>query len=787
MAFVYLLGNLWGMGKRMDTLVLILAVCVYFISTHTEWRRWKRRLFRMGIAVFLFLLAAEHAENEIEYKDQYLSQLAEQMPVTVQGTLYKKEYKNKQYLYYLTDCYAVFSKGTISTNDVIAYLQTDDYSIGQILIIHAKVKMFDEARNEGNFDLASFYAGQKIDYALKSCRIDQVYGKADRYREGLYQLKKRMERIFKEYLSKKEAGTVSGMILGDKSEMDEEVRKLYQNGGISHILAISGLHVSMIGLTVYRFLRKRGSTYLTAGVVSVFLLWSYAQMTGNGISVKRAVGMLTICLFAAVAGKSYDLLTAMGILAVILVWENPFLFEYSGFIFSFGAVMGIGIVGHSIAKAKEAGKRTWKQKLKENLLTSLGIQLMTVPIVACYYYEVPVYALLLNFLVLPLLSYVILSGIVGGVCGVLFESLKIPVYRPVLVRVLFFPCSLILKLYDGLCEMTAKLPNAQYICGAPEKWKLFLYYALLFGAILLWNRRKRKRKNPIIFAGGLVVLLFVLILSGPRKEWKLTVLDVGQGDAVFLRTGDGTGCFFDGGSTSVNEVGKYRILPFLKYNGEKKISYWFVSHGDEDHISGLLEVFESGYPVEYLVLSEEMPKDEAYDKLCAAAQKNRTEILLLGAGDTIQIGDACLQTIFPTKEYAKGCNNDRNMLSQVLYYEEGEFRALFAGDLPDTGEKVLTEQADLTQVQFLKAVHHGSKSSNSVALLDRIRPEITAVSCARDNSYGHPAKETIQRLKEVKSSVFYTMKSGQLTIRRENKGFLCEGFVEEKISAAYEW
>ena len=127
------------------------------------------------------------------------------------------------------------------------------------------------------------------------------------------------------------------------------------------------------------------------------------------------------------------------------------------------------------------------------------------------------------------------------------------------------------------------------------------------------------------------------------------------------------------------------------------------------------------------------------------------------------------------------------MLSQVLYYEEGEFRALFAGDLPDTGEKVLTEQADLTQVQFLKAVHHGSKSSNSVALLDRIRPEITAVSCARDNSYGHPAKETIQRLKEVKSSVFYTMKSGQLTIRRENKGFLCEGFVEEKISAAYEW
>lgn len=241
MAFVYLLGNLWGMGERMDALVLMLAVCVYFVSTHTEWRRWKRRLFRIGIAVFLFLLAAEHAENEIEYKDQYLSQMTEQMPVTVQGTLYKKEYKNKQYLYYLTDCYAVISKGTISTNDVIAYLQTDDYSIGQILIIHAKVKMFDEARNEGNFDLASFYAGQKIDYALKSCRIDQVYGKADRYREGLYQLQKRMERIFKEYLSKREAGTISGMILGDKSEMDQEVRQLYQNGGISHILAISGV------------------------------------------------------------------------------------------------------------------------------------------------------------------------------------------------------------------------------------------------------------------------------------------------------------------------------------------------------------------------------------------------------------------------------------------------------------------------------------------------------------------------------------------------------------------
>lgn len=787
MASVYLLGNLWGMGKRMEAVVLMLAACVYFIGTHTEWRRWKGRLFLIGIAVFLFLMAAEHAENEIEYKDQYLSQMTEQMPVTVRGTLYKKEYKNKQYLYYLTDCYAVISKGTISTNDVIAYLQTDDYSIGQILIIHAKVKMFDEARNEGNFDPASFYASQKIDYALKSCRIDQVYGKADRYREGLYQLQKRMERIFKEYLSKREAGTISGMILGDKSEMDQEVRQLYQNGGISHILAISGLHVSMIGLTVYRFLRKRGRTYLTAGVISVFLLWSYAQMTGKGISVKRAVGMLAICLFAAVVGRSYDLLTAMGILAVILVWENPFLFEYSGFIFSFGAVMGIGIVGHSIAKAEETGKRTWKQKLKENLFTSLGIQLMTVPIVACNYYEVPVYAMLLNFFVLPLLTYMILFGILGGTCGILLESLKIPVYRSLLVRVLFLPCSLILKLYEGLCGLTAKLPNAQYICGAPDKWKLFLYYAVLFGTILLWNRRKRKRKNQIVFSGGLVVLLFVLILSGPRKEWKLAVLDVGQGDAIFLRTGDETGCFFDGGSTSVKEVGKYRILPFLKYNGEKKISYWFVSHGDEDHISGLLEVLESGYPVDYLVISEEMPKDEAYDKLCIAAQNNRTEILLLGAGDTIQIGNACLQNIFPTKEYAKGCNNDRNILSQVLYYEEGDFRALFAGDLPATGEKVLAEQAELTHVQFLKAVHHGSKTSNSGLLLEQIRPEITAVSCARDNSYGHPAKETIQRLKEVKSSVFYTMKSGQLTIRREDKEFLCEGFVEEKMSATSEW
>lgn len=778
MACVYLLGNLWGLEKCAELFAgLLVASVFYLIYTHSECRQWKWRLFRIGAAAVLFLLASWHAQKEMEHRKQYLLQLADNMPITVQGTLSKKEYKNKQYLYYLTDCYAVFSTGTMSTNDVIAYLQTDDHAIGQILIINAKVKMFDESRNEGNFNPAVFYAGQKIDYALNSCTIDQVYGKTDRYREGLYRLRGRIERIFQAYFSEREAGTLSGMILGDKSGMDQEVRQLYQNGGISHILAISGLHVSMIGLSVYRFLRKTGRNYLTAGAVSAFLLWSYAQMTGNGVSVKRAVGMLILSLFSAVAGRSYDLLTAMGILAVMLVWENPFLFAYSGFIFSFSAVIGIGVVGKAISKSEQTGKRTWGTKIRDNLLTSLGIQLMTVPVVACNYYEVPVYAMFLNFFVLPLLSYVILFGILGGIGGIVIEFLQTPECGIWILKLLFFPCSLILKLYDGLSRITAALPNAQYICGEPQKWKLILYYVLLFGGICFWNRRKRKGKAVII--GALVVLLWGLVLAGPRKEWKLAVLDVGQGDAIFLRTADGVGCFIDGGSTNVKQVGKYRILPFLKYHGEKKISYWFVSHGDEDHISGLLEVLESGYPVDYLVISEEMPKDEAYDRLSAAAEKNKTEILPLASGDKIKIKDASFQNIFPTKEYAKTYAGDRNMLSQVLYYKEGEFSALFAGDLSETGEKELAEQTKLAKVQFFKAVHHGSKTSNSRLLLDRIRPEITAVSCAKENSYGHPARETIERLKECDSEIFYTMQSGQLTIRIEDGAFSAEEFIKD--------
>ena len=828
LACMFLAGVQFGAGRAWYALPLAMVVVVYA-------RPWQEKSPRRGLLFLLiftlFAAGALRAESESRLQASYLPEFEDGQQVRLVGEITRIEERERCVCYRLTDCVMDRSNEYMPCNDVLAYASSDEFSIGQILVITGTISLFEPAANEGGFDVRSYYQSQKIDFGVWVDTVEAVHGTGNRYSNFLMQIRKRLSESIAGCQGTD--GILSAMLLGEKSQLDEEIKSLYRLAGIGHILAISGLHVTMLGIGLYRLLRRCGVRYASCAVFVSFVMLSYGWMTGGSMSTCRAVGMLLVYLLADVLGRGYDMLSALGLVVIVLLWDNPFLIHYSGFWLSVVAVLGVGVTGpvlvgwsncfheHSSVlyegtgigekaferyaigrkaaerkrdKSREFGKdevrkttvrrrreKSWKDKCRESLLMGLGIQITMLPLVALYYYELPIYALFLNSVVLMFVKYVVGVGGVEAVAGVWYLGLG---------TIIMKPCNWILGLYQWACELTLSLPGARVITGCPAKWQIVLYYIML--GIFLWVlarrtevlRKQRDAKQELLKERGSdkktdravvavhrkiemfwvalwLILMISVILFHPLEKGEVDILDVGQGDGSYVCTANGTTMFIDGGSLDVPDVGDNRILPFLKYKGVKGIDYWFVSHTDQDHISGLTEVLESGYPVRHLVFAAAVRENEKTVELAGVAQEAGTKVVYMQAGDVLVAGSARLRCLYPT---AGEQREDINELSLVLRLEEDGSSCLFTGDISSEVEKELLAIGAIEEVDFLKAAHHGSKYSNSYEFLQALQPKIVSISCGENNRYGHPGEETLERLNQVDSKILRTDQNGEIRI-----------------------
>ncbi len=817
MAIGFLLGILLC-DKKIWYLILP-AVTLGLVMAGSFFRQKKYLMGGIRVVFFSFMICLGFCRCNYlnQMQAEYQPMLEDEKMLTVQGTVTEKEYKNYQYIYYLDSCMAAFDTGNLSCDRIMFYSDANDYQIGEILIVNGKMKNWKPAYNEGNFDAKAYYRSQRIAFSLEDAAVNAVYGKADRLRETLFQLRCSIRDVFVAYMNEEDSGVMATMTLGDKSVLTEEVKNLYQTAGISHILAISGLHISVIGMTLYRILRKLGLTFFQSGIISGVIMVLYGTMTGFGTSTKRAILMFVLMLLAQWIGRSYDTLSALGLAEIVILWENPFLIYYAGFLLSFAAVLGVVVIGNlvgAIGKEEKELQSDKKRKkwikddteiknelikgdtetrnelikdetkarnekvlrklnnnltnvenpireylrekiwnMKESLWFSFSIQLATLPFVAYFYYEIPIYTMLVNLVILPFMSVLLFCGIVGGLLGLCF---------PFGAKVCFIPCHLILYSCQKLCALCDQLPNAMYITGKPSIIKISIYYTMIiFLIILLKNLKKRK-------CFGIASLLALVILFWrSEKGFELCMLDVGQGDGCYLQTEEGYHLFIDGGSSDIRSVGKYRILPFLKAKGVQNIDYWFVSHTDADHISGLEELLNEQYPIDNLVFAKGVIEDETLEKLLSLAEENQTQILYMSRGDILHLGEAKIECISPADGREM---EDKNEQSLVFYYSEQGITGIFTGDIGSGTEKELLSSEVVKDVMFYKAAHHGSNNSNSEELLEKLSPELALISCGRENSYGHPGKDAVERIEEAGCEIFCTMQSGQITIKVAKSG-----------------
>lgn len=547
---------------------------------------------------------------------------------------------------------------------IVAYMSTSEKPIlGQDVVLSGVAALPEHATNPGGFDAADYYKAKKIFMFLKDTSYVETGVKKSELLNTLQGIKERVASVYDQTFEPKAASVLSAMVLGDKRGLDRDTRNMYQLNGIAHILAISGLHIAILGMTLFEWLRKRTGSYRISGCVAMIVVVFYGIMTGLSGSTSRAVIMMGLVMIGKAKGRSADLLTSAGIASIGMAVWNPYVIWDAGFQLSFAAVAGLAVI-HPVY-VQTFGK---KGKLRQAFGVSLSSSLATLPICVFYYYQFPLYGILLNLLVVPLVSCLLMSALVTAGCGII--SIKA-------AELAGIPAHFILILYERLCGLSEKIPFSSINVGHISVRMALVYY-LGLGVVLFILRcyageknssqstdennsageevNKSMRKSlgrdltkPVRKKSGrcgrylygiiLVILLTALYEYANLDRSFVTVfLDVGQGDGILIRTEQGTSILIDGGSTSNQRVGEYVLLPAIRYYGMSELDYVFVTHGDADHISGieyLLNAEHIGVRIRNLVLAKYGDRQGLANIETLAKEKN-INVVYMEAGDKIQ-------------------------------------------------------------------------------------------------------------------------------------------------------
>ena len=715
-----------------------------------------------------------------EVRKEAFGYLEEGITVTVEGEVCNLS-EGYGLIATLKDANVTHNDEEYSVGRILVYLSgAPKISLGDVVAVSGILSSFDLPRNDGEFNTYNYYKSQGIYYNLKADGVGIIARKKG-VKDGLYRLRAYLTGHISDYCyDEKDAGTMIAMLLGDKEQLDKELKTEFQAAGISHILVVSGLHISLLGMGVFKLLRKLFKYGVSCSVASAFV-FLYVVMTGFGVSGQRALIMFIINMLAAYIGRTYDMLSSIAVALLLMLIDTPYLILNCGFLLSFMAVLGIALLCPLL---EDVSMWMCSNRLSA-IMVSVAVCWATLPVSASYFFEYQLFSILINLFVIPCMPFLVVLGIVGVggelLCGKGEILLKGPVH-------------LVLAFYEKLCELVIKADDSILLIGQPRLTYIFMVYTILIILavvhMLIKQFIKRGMKIPklckqlgfrisiflLLVVGISVIELVLLKVQNSDDELVITMIDVGQGDSFFIELPGGDTMLIDCGSSDIEELYNERMEAFFKANAVDRIDYMVASHGDEDHCNALEEILgkEIGIDVGMLMLPELKGKDETLEALETLAEENGTEVIKLSKNEDFTIGKVSFKVLNPPAGImaAKDGKNDNSL---VLLLSFGEFDMLFTGDIEGTREKIIAPK--LKECEVLKVSHHGSKNSSDKQLLDIVKPDIALVSCGINNSYGHPADEVLERLGEIGAEIYITASNGQTVIRSDG----IEYSVETKI------
>ncbi|MBR6404314.1 MAG: DNA internalization-related competence protein ComEC/Rec2 [Eubacterium sp.] len=707
---------------------------------------------------------------------------------------------------------------------LIAYISDEEISEdcdvpGRYIRVYGRLEKLDKATNPGAMDIRKYYEGKDIGYSIHIKRVESVDYRVNifaRIRDEavgrLFTIRQNMSSGVDEIYDEENAAIIKTMLLGDRSSLENETRVLYQRSGMAHVLAISGLHVALLAGVFGQLLKWLRVRRKAASFIIIMFVFAYGMMTGMSAPTFRAVLMLAIGEMAFVCGRTPDMPTTAVEALILIAIVSPGSVCAGGTLMSYAAVIGIicsdALYTRFFGKERFLGVPVKVRGVCKNavrtILMSVSINAFMLPLVMRNYYEIPVFSMILNWMVIPMLTVVVASSMLSVLLGMIGGNLE---FISLINQIPIWVSKTCLLIYKSLCRAFLKIPGGVFVSGHIEFWQMVIMYMVLGSFIvLIYFRHKRDAKNigknnvkesirwTAVYCLGIFAIVWIsvaFVRTFNIYSSEVVFLDVGQGDGsiihispldegvkknVFMSDKHGRNYIVDGGSSSEKEVGKYAMVPALKYYAMTEIDCIFISHTDVDHVSGVVFLIENadlyGIKIKNVALASGTEPEENYQMIKSAIEKYNREtnilksnldLVSLKKGDVI---DNRFEVLYPSGE--EEIEHSGNDYSLVLKFKSSLYEILYTGDIGADAERSLlqelNEKESVAKKRILKVAHHGSKYSSCEEFLDTYAPDIAVISVGEKNMYGHPSQETLERLESEGSAIYRTDKTGAVVI-----------------------
>lgn len=797
-AIGYIIGILGGLylEKSMVLFLSYIAIIILIIKRKRKWKieRYKRyiKLYINNNAMIILIIAAIISslliyQKEKEYRN-IQNELSKTETITIKGKI-KRETKTKEYgKIYKVQIEEITQNGKeIKAQKKNIYIQENKTKIklqyGDIIEVKGKYEEPESRRNYKGFDYKLYLKTKNILGTLKTTNIKKVSHKIENPIEYIesksIKLSENLKQKANDILPQEIASIFIGIILGDTTEISEEVIENFRNANMSHILAVSGMHMSYLILLatqiIGKLIGKKQAYY-----ISIILIIEYMFLTGFSASIIRAGIMGIILISSKIFYKNNDVLTNIAISALIILLKNPYTILDLSFQFSYGGTIGIILFQKFISK-NFLEKIIKSKKIIEIISVTISAQIIILPISIMQFNKLNIYFILTNL---------IIGFIIGPVmaCGFIF---LITLIINVKTAQIF---SIILQIAIKTLILTsqiAKLPYSNIYLSTPNFIQIIIYFLsihIFMFIYYIYNTKnktqtvkrfrniismikfylkyrmtpKTKSRTKII---SIIIIALIMVMQIIPKDLKVYFVDVNQGDSTFIVTPKGKTILIDGGGSSYTNVGKNTLLPYILDRGYTKIDIAIISHMDLDHCDGIIYLMDK-IKIKTIIIGKQYEESDNYKRFVKLAKEKRIEVKIVEARENINIErNVNLDILWPDSKN-KISENAINNNSLVFKLKYKKYSILFTGDIEEIAEKTILERyKNMLQSTILKVAHHGSKTSTTPEFLKAVKPRYALIGVGKNNKFGHPSENTIKKLKEMKVKIFRTDELGEITIK----------------------
>lgn len=696
------------------------------------------------IVILICLIISIGYVSILENKYSKISDMPIKEMVTIISDIQEKEYKK------------VCTAKIVRNNKKILInikMSQDIPSIkyGDSLYIEGEFKQPEEARNYKGYNYKQYLKTKKI---IGTVELEKAKILKSSNGSFIHNIQKYIKDTINGTLTDEEGNLLLAILLGDKDKLSEDIQESFKTSNLSHMLAVSGAHVSYIILGLTYVLQNSIIGKKNGKIVCIIFLLVFMAITNFTPSVTRACIMAVLTLFSGIIYRKSDVYTNISVAALITLIFNPYNLLDLGFQLSYGGTIGIIIFIKRIQEKKSNSKVI--NYIKQMALVSIYANIIIIPIMMYHFNTVSFTFIISNIMASPILGIIVITGFLFIITSITVKPLTS------LIAIFIKP---ILSILIKISQICSKLPFSNILVVTPYMFNVISYYAIILYCI----KSKKNNKCKIIICLLIVLILINFIIYIFPQKLRIFFIDVGQGDSTLIITPDKKTVLIDGGGSDSFDVGEKVLLPYLLDRRILKVDYVLISHFDTDHCGGILTIMEK-VKVKNIIISEQAEHSENYERFKKLMIHKKIRLIEVKKGDKIKIGRYSeFKILFPTSRLLS--ENPLNNNSIVAQFNYNNFKMLFTGDIEKLAEQQIlkAEKAEI-RADILKVAHHGSKTSSIPEFIKAVRPKIALIGVGKNNTFGHPNQQTIKNLENIKCRIYRTDLQGEIIIKIDQKG-----------------